>query len=188
MLAMRVNNVNVLSILLLVVFCGKVMANGDVVLPGARLRSDLLRNYHTVVRPVIDSRKITYVKFKAWLYELVDINPKAQTINMLMFQGLEWEDDLLKWDPRNYSGVESIRFDRGEIWTPDILPFNEVGGFDEDKYDSIIPIEMNYNGQAWWMRPVDYETTCHLDVTNFPFDSQHCEGKPILPFSIGITF
>ena len=104
MLAMRANNVNVLSVLLLVVFCGKVIANGDIVLPGARLRSDLLRNYHTVVRPVIDARKITYVKFKAWLYELVDINPKAQTINMLMFQGLEWEDDLLKWDPRNYSG------------------------------------------------------------------------------------
>ena len=81
-----------------------------------------------------------------------------------------------------FSGVDSVEFDRSEIWTPDVLPYNEVGGFDDSSHDSIIRIFVFKNGRTWWLRPVDYKTTCVLDVTNFPFDTQHCKGISLFHF------
>ena len=95
---------SILKILIVVTLCHSSIANDDIPLPAARLRSNLLKNYHSTVRPVRDQGVITGVFFRAWLYELVSIDPKSQTINMLMFQLLQWRDELLKWDPKNYSG------------------------------------------------------------------------------------
>ncbi|XP_075242446.1 acetylcholine receptor subunit beta-type unc-29-like [Convolutriloba macropyga] len=165
---------SILKILIVVTLCHSSIANDDIPLPAARLRSNLLKNYHSTVRPVRDQGVITGVFFRAWLYELVSIDPKSQTINMLMFQLLQWRDELLKWDPKNYSDLYGIEFDRSEIWSPDVVPYNEVGGFDIKTHDSVIPIYVNKDGDTWWMRPAEYKTTCRLDVTNFPFDTQHC--------------
>ncbi|XP_075253299.1 neuronal acetylcholine receptor subunit alpha-6-like [Convolutriloba macropyga] len=81
---------------------------------------------------------------------------------------------LLQWDPAEYDGIEILRYDRLSIWTPDILPYNDVGTHDQEKYDFTIPLLARYTGEVNWHRPVNFETTCSLDVTNFPFDTQTC--------------
>ena len=81
-----------------------------------------------------------------------------------------------------FADLYGIEFDRSEIWSPDVVPYNEVGGFDIKTHDSVIPIYVNKDGDTWWMRPAEYKTTCRLDVTNFPFDTQHCTGKHMFHF------
>ena len=74
-------------------------------LPAARLRADLLTNYDTVVRPVLEGNTTTNVSYGASLYELVSIDPKSQVINMILFQRVDWFDQILTWDPEKYSGA-----------------------------------------------------------------------------------
>ena len=74
-------------------------------LPAARLRADLLTNYDTVVRPVLEGNTTTNVSYGASLYELVSIDPKSQVINMILFQRVNWFDQILTWDPEKYSGA-----------------------------------------------------------------------------------
>ena len=31
-----------------------------------------------------------------------------------------WQDDLLKWDPKDYGGVKSITVPAQNIWLPDL--------------------------------------------------------------------
>ena len=143
--------------------------------PEMKLRRNLTQYYDFSARPVMSPRTAINVTFEVMLYQLVGIDPKDQTITMLMFQCLSWTDEFLQWDPAEYDGIETLRYYRYWIWTPDILPYNDVGSFDLEKYDFSIPIKVNYNGTVAWMRPVEYETTCSLDVTRFPFDVQECD-------------
>ena len=143
--------------------------------PENRLRVELREGYDISTRPVLNPETPVNVSFKTIIYQLVDLKTKDQTIEMLMFQRLEWTDEFLQWNPRNFQGLEWLRFYRSHIWTPDILPFNDVGSFDLEKYDHSIPITVYYTGEVVWARPVNYKTTCSLDVTSFPFDTQTCE-------------
>ena len=140
-----------------------------------RLRLKLAKNYDPSARPVVSTTTLVNVTYKASVYQLVGFNTKDQTIKMLMFQRMEWVDELLQWDPEDYGGLNWIRYYRNSVWTPDILAYNDVGTFDMEKYDRSIPLTVYSSGLVVWTRPVDYETMCSLDVTNFPFDTQKCD-------------
>ena len=36
-----------------------------------------------------------------------------------------WKDDFLTWDPSGYDGLTSIRLPVNNIWSPDIVLYNE---------------------------------------------------------------
>ena len=62
----------------------------------------------------------------------------------------------------------------GTLWIPDIHPYNDIGLFDANKFLESIPLTVDHMGLVGWYRPVSFETTCSLDVTTFPYDSQEC--------------
>ena len=37
----------------------------------------------------------------------------------------EWKDDFLTWDPADYEGLQSIRLPVNDIWSPDLVLYNE---------------------------------------------------------------
>ena len=74
-------------------------------LPAAQLRSDLLENYDPVVRPVLSTATVTNITYDAAVYELVGFDTIGQTVQMIMFQRVEWYDQVLVWDPEEYSGA-----------------------------------------------------------------------------------
>ena len=68
-----------------------------------------------------------------------------------------------------------FRFNQNEIWVPDILPYNEIGSFDADKFKNIVPLRGYPNGKVCWNFPTIMETICKMDVTDFPSDEQSCQ-------------
>ncbi len=46
--------------------------------------------------------------------------------NLLFFsvQFQYWKDDILQWDPQNYSGIDQLVIPRKQIWVPSIMPIN----------------------------------------------------------------
>ena len=57
-------------------------------------------------------------------------------------------DQLLKWDPADHSGLERVRVFREDIWTPDVLPYNDVRTFDHNKFDIVVPLTVHSDGKG----------------------------------------
>lgn len=82
-----------------------------------------------------------------------------------------WVDDKMQWDPNNYGNMSAIHLANHEIWQPDILLYNSAS--DIDHYGNTHVIVGN-TGKIIWVPPSTFESFCELDLTYWPFDTQHC--------------
>uniref|UniRef100_A0A672NQS6 Cholinergic receptor nicotinic alpha 9 subunit n=1 Tax=Sinocyclocheilus grahami TaxID=75366 RepID=A0A672NQS6_SINGR len=84
-----------------------------------------------------------------------------------------WHDAYLHWDKDEYDGLEVIRIPSNLVWRPDIVLYNNA-----DEEDSSGPPDTNvvlrYNGEITWDSPAITKSSCKVDVSYFPFDSQEC--------------
>ncbi|XP_057707322.1 neuronal acetylcholine receptor subunit alpha-3 isoform X2 [Corythoichthys intestinalis] len=86
-----------------------------------------------------------------------------------------WNDYKLKWNPKDFGGVEFIRVPSNRIWKPDIVLYNNaVGDFQVDDKTKAL---LRYNGEVTWIPPAIFKSSCKIDVTYFPFDYQNCTMK-----------
>ncbi|XP_061177775.1 neuronal acetylcholine receptor subunit beta-3-like [Saccostrea echinata] len=94
--------------------------------------------------------------------------------------GLYWTDDRLIWNPQHYGGnLDSIIVPQKKIWVPFLMNMHDYG---EVKYTGHeeLSLRINSSGSVSWSIPNLYESTCHFDFSNYPFDSQTCT----LPFYV----
>uniref|UniRef100_A0A8C3AMQ6 Cholinergic receptor nicotinic alpha 3 subunit n=1 Tax=Cyclopterus lumpus TaxID=8103 RepID=A0A8C3AMQ6_CYCLU len=88
---------------------------------------------------------------------------------------LIWNDYKLRWNPKDFGGVEFIRVPSNRIWKPDIVLYNNaVGDFQVDDKTKAL---LRYNGDVTWIPPAIFKSSCKIDVTYFPFDYQNCTMK-----------
>ena len=135
----------------------------------------LLQNYDKRLRPILNYSSVVNVTYTASLYQLAGFDVKAETMATLLWQRMYWKDEHLTWDPAEHSGITVLRFGLNDLWRPDILPFNEIGVYDVMKYRFAIPLKVRYDGLVGWLQPAAMTTTCTMDVSKFPFDTQSCQ-------------
>uniref|UniRef100_A0A3B3VCZ3 Cholinergic receptor nicotinic alpha 3 subunit n=1 Tax=Poecilia latipinna TaxID=48699 RepID=A0A3B3VCZ3_9TELE len=124
-----------------------------------RLFSVIFSNYNQYIRPVENVSDPVIVQFEVSMSQLVKI----------------WNDYKLKWDPKDFGGVEFIRVPSKRIWKPDIVLYNNaVGDFQVDDKTKAL---LRYNGDVTWIPPAIFKSSCKIDVTYFPFDYQNCTMK-----------
>nr|XP_061796813.1 neuronal acetylcholine receptor subunit alpha-3-like [Nerophis lumbriciformis] len=104
---------------------------------------------------------------------------KVDEVNQIMETNLWlrhiWNDYKLKWNPKDFGGVEFIRVPSNRIWKPDIVLYNNaVGDFQVDDKTKAL---LRYNGEVTWIPPAIFKSSCKIDVTYFPFDYQNCTMK-----------
>ena len=140
------------------------------------LRSRVLDGYDRWTRPVEKYEDVINVTYEASIYQIADFDAKAETLSTLIWPVVCWNDAFIHWQPQGqYQGIEVIRVSQEEIWTPDIVPYNDVGKWDTRKYKDNVPIMVQSNGRVCWQIPIIMETICSMDVTNFPYDEQVCQ-------------
>ncbi|KAK5650766.1 hypothetical protein RI129_001795 [Pyrocoelia pectoralis] len=86
-----------------------------------------------------------------------------------------WFDYKLKWDPKEYGGVEMLHVPSDHIWRPDIVLYNNADGNFEVTLAT--KATLNYTGRVEWKPPAIYKSSCEIDVEYFPFDEQTCVMK-----------
>ncbi|XP_056134139.1 neuronal acetylcholine receptor subunit alpha-3 [Lampris incognitus] len=104
---------------------------------------------------------------------------KVDEVNQIMETNLWlrhiWNDYKLRWNPKDFGGVEFIRVPSNRIWKPDIVLYNNaVGDFQVDDKTKAL---LRYNGDVTWIPPAIFKSSCKIDVTYFPFDYQNCTMK-----------
>jgi hypothetical protein len=148
----------------------------------------LSATYHREVPPVPEDGQalkvgvgINFVKFK-------DFDEVAATMSIAVNLRLFWQDDRLAFDAKEFFN-RSWDPDAGDklpiradlIWTPDITIMNQVGDQHQLLAKGSSPLEIADNAYSnqtgvnvLWSRPVDVQSNCDVDMSEFPFDTQRC--------------
>lgn len=109
----------------------------------------------------------------------------------------EWTDHKLKWEPSEYGGIKEMNVPAEQIWLPDIVLYNRwvtlfarylircwnptlTTGISAEGYFSVsimTKAKVRFDGHVSWNPPAIFRSSCQIDITFFPFDSQNCHLK-----------
>uniref|UniRef100_F1KVU9 Neuronal acetylcholine receptor subunit alpha-10 n=1 Tax=Ascaris suum TaxID=6253 RepID=F1KVU9_ASCSU len=140
-----------------------------------KLLYHLLRQYEKAVRPVRNASHTVTVKLGMTMTNIFEMDEKNQVLTINVWLDQEWKDELLRWDPKEFGGIQSIRIPCDLIWLPDIVLYNNADDYTAGYMRSRAMVF--YDGTVFWPPPTQLRSTCKIDVTYFPFDSQHCALK-----------
>ncbi|XP_072898043.1 neuronal acetylcholine receptor subunit alpha-10-like [Hemitrygon akajei] len=96
---------------------------------------------------------------------------RNQELTTYLWTRQVWRDAFCRWNKEDYGGLDNIRVPSSYLWRPDIVLYNSA-----DRFTS--PADTNaavrYDGLVTWDSPAIARTSCQLDVTFFPLDTQRC--------------
>ncbi|XP_030622410.1 neuronal acetylcholine receptor subunit alpha-9-II [Chanos chanos] len=137
-----------------------------------KLLNDLMENYSNALRPVEDTDKALNVTLQITLSQIKDMDERNQVLIAYLWIRQTWRDAYLQWDKEEYDGLEVIRIPSSLVWRPDIVLYNKA----DDDFSG--PVDTNvvlrYTGEITWDAPAITKSSCVVDVSYFPFDSQQC--------------
>ncbi|KAK6728700.1 hypothetical protein RB195_006005 [Necator americanus] len=117
----------------------------------------------------VDQEKVA---FSLALVLLINIDEKNQIMHTNVWPTMRWIDYQMRWDPRMYGNIETIRVPPDKVWLPDIVLFNNADGNYLVSFYSNVVVE--HTGEMLWVPPAVYKSSCIIDVEYFPFDEQVC--------------
>lgn len=138
----------------------------------------LLPKQDPTARPVFNQSEPIRVMFGMELVHIVSIVEHQQTLVAKVWIRMTWTNELLTWNPKQWGGIKSTRATPDTIWTPDLYLIEDVSSSiasGPSEYKSLVVVE--FNGTNRWYVPALLDSSCRLDVTDFPFDHQHCKLK-----------
>lgn len=88
----------------------------------------------------------------------------------------KWKDEHLTWNPSEYGGIEDLIFGPREVWTLDFNFWSAVPrGSTIDRILDRTSVRANYEGNVQWWPIATFSSTCSIDLTNYPADTQTCK-------------
>ncbi|CAF3628111.1 unnamed protein product [Rotaria socialis] len=138
-----------------------------------QLFKELFQNYNPLIRPVRKLEETITVSFSIALLQLISVVEKEQVLKTNVWLQVKWHDYQMQWKREKYGGIQSIRVPPSQVWTPDIVLFNNADGKYEASFKSHVVVY--HNGDMNWVPPAIYKSSCYIDVKFFPFDQQVCE-------------
>ncbi|KAK3731050.1 hypothetical protein QZH41_006950 [Actinostola sp. cb2023] len=148
--------------------------------PEKNLREKLFDplNYDRSVRPVIDHTKPINVSFGMRLSKLIEVNTKHQLVVINAWVVQKWLNPYLAWNQTEHKGIHTLHVPAESVWVPDTVLYDNgdeavsQAGFTE-KFKTYVLVESS--GMCTWSAPATFKSSCNMDITNFPFDSQTCD-------------
>eukprot|EP00112_Aurelia_sp_Birch-Aquarium-sp1_P001712 Seg1186.9 transcript_id=Seg1186.9/GoldUCD/mRNA.D3Y31 product="Neuronal acetylcholine receptor subunit alpha-6" protein_id=Seg1186.9/GoldUCD/D3Y31 len=163
--------------------CFSVAVQGSLESPATFLVKNLLHNYSKYAKPTLKASSTVDVTFGIELVQIVTIMMPNQVLKSKIWVRMKWTNELLTWNPNDYDGIKSVKLDADSVWTPDIQLYNQ---FDETESRASTDdngllfktqVSLDHNGATTWNAPATFISTCRLDVSNFPYDTQNCHMK-----------
>ncbi|KAH8868530.1 Neuronal acetylcholine receptor subunit alpha-3 [Schistosoma japonicum] len=125
-----------------------------------------------VGRPVNDSRVKMVVQYGLQMIQLLGLDENKQILKTNCWAVYRWSDSLLKWNASQYGGITELRIFPHQIWTPDIKLYN----FADERLQEFREgrLVVDNTGNILWIQQALFRSTCQVEITYFPFDSQVC--------------
>ena len=132
--------------------------------------------YNRRQRPVEDPRNPTVITILFQLENIDSLNIEKRKLSSSAYISLEWPDEFLKWDPRDYKDIEEMTVEKYEVWTPKIKVTEINQGF----WDIGLlngQVTLNSKGIVSYSTEVSLSSSCPVDLRHFPHDTQVCTLK-----------
>jgi len=140
-----------------------------------KLLDDLLHNYNTMSRPVKNLSDPVIVRVGLVLQQIIKVEESDQSVTTNMWWSLAWNDPGLSWNSSEYDNITDVRIRTDKVWIPDIVAFNQESAKSVVQRDTLLVVDSS--GNVLWVPPKIIKSTCKMDLTWFPFDSQSCDIK-----------
>ncbi|XP_019730423.1 neuronal acetylcholine receptor subunit alpha-9-II [Hippocampus comes] len=137
-----------------------------------KLLHDLMENYTSALRPVEDTDRALNVTLQITLSQIKDMDERNQVLIAYLWIRQRWHDAYLKWNKEDYDGLEIIHIPSNLVWRPDLVLYNKADDALSGPMDT--NVKLRYNGEITWDAPAITKSSCVVDVSYFPFDSQEC--------------
>ncbi|XP_070568561.1 neuronal acetylcholine receptor subunit alpha-10-like isoform X4 [Ptychodera flava] len=144
-----------------------------------KLFNDLFRFYNKKVRPVKNFSHPIWVTFDMALNQIADMDERNQVLKTNIWTTETWMDEMMRWNPLEYDGIDQIRIPSSDLWMPDITLYNNADTVDYSKEnESSANCVVNATGGVFYKsKPTILKSTCQVYVKYFPFDVQMCKMK-----------
>lgn len=141
-----------------------------------QLHSTVLSGYNKDIRPANDQSQPVSVNISFELISIRELDEIMEKVSIVGILWMFWEDPRISWNPLAYNNTFSTRISNQKVWKPDFILAHPIDmtkaiGFGQNWY----PVRYKYDGNAIWAPGDVMTTTCNIDITYFPFDTQSCE-------------
>ena len=168
-----------LSLLVIILLTLAMSSNGHDISDSVRLLDDKLSDYNKMLRPIRNQSDTLTVQIGLDLVSIQEFEEKDERISYTGILIMLWKDELFTWDPDKYGGVKNIEVDSTRLWIPHITNTNAVGSVDQISNDWQM-VNVTYQGFVTYGVGNVFTSSCHVDVTYYPWDRQSCEFNFLL--------
>ncbi|XP_056000895.1 acetylcholine receptor subunit alpha-like [Ostrea edulis] len=133
----------------------------------------ILQNYSSAIKPRWNQNETVDVSIYMNINSVQEVDERLQQISMFAWFNVQWNDDFLIWNEKEYSGIKMITVPYQKVWVPDLSLWNsEENNHDLGPHPTVT---VTSDGHVVWFPGDKIVTICDLKMTKFPFDEQQCE-------------
>ncbi|XP_060588619.1 acetylcholine receptor subunit gamma-like [Ruditapes philippinarum] len=142
------------------------------------LINDLMGTYTSKVRPVETVSEVLNISLTFYLSSIISFDEQEESLTTAGYLRIMWKDRSLVWQTSQYNGVAMMFVPQDDIWKPDISLRNSFSTFTGlgSSYQNVI---VENDGTVYWDPFQVMKSTCSVDITYYPYDTQQCTIKLI---------
>ncbi|XP_003744942.1 acetylcholine receptor subunit beta [Galendromus occidentalis] len=125
-----------------------------------------------MVRPMRKDDQWMYIRAFLYVTGIRYVDVSADKFSIIMLVCLSWNDPRLKWVPRRFANIESIRVSAYSIWTPELVQTLSIGSISQNRE---FPLSVDYKGNVSDCMTREIVSNCYMDFYNFPYDTHDCD-------------
>ena len=137
------------------------------------LHKALLSSYDNNILPRIHKDDRINISVNLILRSFMGFDERYGILKTAGLVRTQWEDNYLRWDPYIYGNITVLAFDRNDIWSPKLTLANSATEM-ESLGEKVAHTYVTYLGSVTWDFGHMFHSTCDIDATFFPFDTQTC--------------
>ncbi|OWF55903.1 neuronal acetylcholine receptor subunit alpha-7-like [Mizuhopecten yessoensis] len=143
-----------------------------------RLTNTLFSNYTKEIFPLYNFSDTLNIDTSMFPLSMLDFDEVSGVITLSAGMTLSWNDYRLKWTPSDYGGIDYINLNSSKVWKPKVYVVtaaDDLRQFGSDDFEIFI----SYTGLLNFSPGKLLRSTCTVDMTKFPVDTQLCSIRVI---------
>ncbi|KAK7494917.1 hypothetical protein BaRGS_00013796 [Batillaria attramentaria] len=126
------------------------------------------------VRPVLNYSDQLTISIALHLMSINSFDTVTQKLTSTGWMEIYWHNPLTMWNPADYGWAYVIYPRADKVWRPKLAVWNSLKEL-KPVGEHYVTISLVADGGTGWYPAEKFETSCPVDVTYFPFDTQRCE-------------
>ncbi|XP_041350981.1 neuronal acetylcholine receptor subunit alpha-7-like [Gigantopelta aegis] len=114
------------------------------------------------------------------LVAILDIDEVKQVYTFIAYFEASWKDPEVSWNATEFGNISEIQLDRNSVWTPTLFIGNGVDRL--RVFDGLFDYRVESPGYIIVSTTDIFKVTCSINAYRYPFDSQTCGLRIVIPF------